>query len=791
MSFLQYHSPIEDKPSLGDRPATVKAENEPMKRVSRPISASKQFPVSKSGALLKAKRPTIPDAATLSRLKPKHIALDKERLYEEALALKMEANYFREENVKLRTKLQQLEREIDKRDGALEGMRTTTKERHFSATLQSAHLIANLKNTVKDLRTQLKAQEEEANKVKRDTRISRISELEVELRAYVDECTRLKHHLEDVMERMVQHTEDLEATGKVIDEKKALEDDLRVRTEDWEQAKKQIKQQEQTIKSANLREKELNEQIKALKSQLDKLCQSQRKVSIAEEGRLIADLAQARQELLAEKENSQSLEAEIKQLKSDLKTLQSRISKQNTESKKLSIVLKQDPSDEEDDRAMIAAIEKSTGVSLVEFVEKCSQVLTFTSIPKKKIVKSVIEAVPIVASELKLALQAVGMETTLTEVQAAIEQPAIMKDLLEVLQTPPKTQTASLNPSGNGTFRIKDDVENQIAPYFPEFKTPAEGSFDQNSPKSLPESTATALKGFAFRFQLHRIPKGKLGTTLFGEKYESREIVTSEQITKMLGSPPLSMSNLEEIEVIVKFVMECDAGLTPKNVTSWISAALEDWEVFTPSDESDFDRHISETLSRSKASFLDACLKHDLTETGNITMKSLKEICQALQFDFNSREYHYLELLFFSLNYTLDQVPYNKLIQAYAMDDSQLDSFESNRKEAGDEDLISNSERKKIVREYMELIAGELQRKSLDTRQVFRGKEGILYPDKLMAGMRTLGIPDMQERDLVVLLEALQCEDLDEYGIEMSLFEEIVSGCRGPEGRPCSAEHSL
>jgi hypothetical protein len=37
----------------------------------------------------------------------------------------------------------------------------------------------------------------------------------------------------------------------------------------------------------------------------------------------------------------------------------------------------------------------------------------------------------------------------------------------------------------------------------------------------------------------------------------------------------------------------------------------------------------------------------------------------------------------------------------------------------------------------------------------------------------------------------MQCEDIDEYGIEMSLFEEIVKGYNAPEDRSSSREHSI
>ena len=764
----------------------LKLDSDTIKRIStRPISAPKLFPASKSGTLLKAKRPALPDAVTMARLKPKHIALDKERLYEETLALKMEANCFREENVRLKTRMKQLERELDRRNETLDDFRSTAKERYFTSTLYSSHLVSNLKSTIKDLRNELKAKEEQTQKAKRDFRTSRISELEIELRVYVDECTRLKHHLEEVMGKLARQREE-EWEMQENEGKRVLQEEVKARTEDWEHAKTRIVELETTLKEANAREKGLNEQIKTLKSQYEKLCESQRKASIVEESRLIAALAQARQQLLASSEHTKTLEIQVKQLTSALESAQIRLNQQQSkEPRKFSVALRKASSDEGESREITPEKEKSTDG---EWVEKCSEVLSTAPIEKRTIVKSVLSAGTVAAEDLLTALQAAGVETSLAEAQAAAEQPAILKALLEIVHSPAGTQTASLNPSGNGTFRVKEDVEDRVAPYFPEYKTPAEVSIERAMPLPiLPEPTAKALKALEYRLQLHRIPKVKLTSALFSSFIGSERAVSRQELAKQLAEPPFNFTNAEEVDLIVKFALDGEQA-TAKDVANRLFTALEDWEVFTSADEAEFDRHISEVLSPVKSQFSEACSKRDPLSTGLITIPALKEICEELQFGLNSREYHYMELLFFSLNFTLNEVPFSKLIQAYAEDSSSVGSA---TRKPGDEESIDESEKKRILTGYMELISQELMRKSLDLRQVFHSKEGILYPDKLVAGMRTLGIPDMEDREMVVFLEALQCEDLDEYGIEMSLLEDIIQGYKESEDLRESPEHSV
>ena len=60
-----------------------------------------------------------------------------------------------------------------------------------------SHITHSLKNQVKDMRNDLKKKEEENNKLKKSLKATNIQELEVEMKLYVDECTRLRHMLEE------------------------------------------------------------------------------------------------------------------------------------------------------------------------------------------------------------------------------------------------------------------------------------------------------------------------------------------------------------------------------------------------------------------------------------------------------------------------------------------------------------------------------------------------------------------------------------------------------------------
>lgn len=45
----------------------------------------------------------------------------------------------------------------------------------------------------------MKRKDDELALIKRSTRATKLLELEVQMQAYIDECTRLKHHLEEIL----------------------------------------------------------------------------------------------------------------------------------------------------------------------------------------------------------------------------------------------------------------------------------------------------------------------------------------------------------------------------------------------------------------------------------------------------------------------------------------------------------------------------------------------------------------------------------------------------------------
>lgn len=146
---------------------------------------------------------------------------ERETLYEESMKLKMQNNMLKEENLRLKTQVQITEKEIEKRDELVENVvislnknlkcsecslkdpASPVKHKKLMAILKSS-LTNNLKKQVKDLRQEV----ETLKKDKMDKKVTKMNELQAELDAMTEECSRLRIILEENFKGMQLKSKD-------------------------------------------------------------------------------------------------------------------------------------------------------------------------------------------------------------------------------------------------------------------------------------------------------------------------------------------------------------------------------------------------------------------------------------------------------------------------------------------------------------------------------------------------------------------------------------------------------
>ena len=135
--------------------------------------------------------PLLPSSSYISRTCPKKIVTDKERLYEENLNLKQMFNYVNDENLRMRTKIQLLEKTSE----------SIKSQEPSSLNHKSFHLVDSLKSTIKDLRSEIRAKDKEIQDMKQYIRYTKMQELEADTLQYQSECFRLKEIIDELLKK--------------------------------------------------------------------------------------------------------------------------------------------------------------------------------------------------------------------------------------------------------------------------------------------------------------------------------------------------------------------------------------------------------------------------------------------------------------------------------------------------------------------------------------------------------------------------------------------------------------
>ena len=112
---------------------------------------------------------------------PKNFHLDIEKLYEQNLNIKLEYNKTCQENLKLKTKVFQLEKNAEK-----------IKNESSNPSHSKDGLIDKLKQNIRELKNQLNEKMQEIENIKKYIRYTRVQELEAEVASYRNECFRLR-----------------------------------------------------------------------------------------------------------------------------------------------------------------------------------------------------------------------------------------------------------------------------------------------------------------------------------------------------------------------------------------------------------------------------------------------------------------------------------------------------------------------------------------------------------------------------------------------------------------------
>ena len=116
----------------------------------------------------------------------------------------MISNLLKDENVKLKTKVHILESEITRKEKLVDDLLLQADTNAYGVNIANvqqsgpklkleSHLTTNLKKKIRELQQNANSKQNEVDALKRHIKSTKVAEIEVEMKLYIDECARMRH----------------------------------------------------------------------------------------------------------------------------------------------------------------------------------------------------------------------------------------------------------------------------------------------------------------------------------------------------------------------------------------------------------------------------------------------------------------------------------------------------------------------------------------------------------------------------------------------------------------------
>jgi len=191
----------------------------------------------------------------------------------------------------------------------------------------------------------------------------------------------------------------------------------------------------------------------------------------------------------------------------------------------------------------------------------------------------------------------------------------------------------------------------------------------------LEQMLATLLRHLSLRYQLHRVPSAAVPSALFGPQPDRP--VPIRDLKAVLEKAPAEVKQEREKQLLA--LMLLGLSLNEDNLAvNWdekplnagkagemLMEKLGNWEIFSESDEKEFDALTTSALTSISTDFQILCATKDSNQSGFISFEAFSSVLQSLDVHFTPRHHHYLSLLLYSQVQSLDTVSYMSLLSAY------------------------------------------------------------------------------------------------------------------------------
>lgn len=617
-----------------------------------------------------------------SKLLPKEIKIDRERLFDENQTLKLKTSEFLDENVRLKSKLSLL----------------------LQYSNDTSAKVPKLKSKIRDLQKNLLSKEGEIADLKKNIRSSKLSEKENEIDSYIDETCRLKYLLETLFEqRNSIETEEYE--NRAEDYRMEFQA-LKKENIELNQAIFQIGRGLDGLKARlgtfgkKKKKKNLKKVLKELESEAAALKNSVKsgvEIFNVRESQLFEQILQERKigsDLLI---NLQEFERIHNEQEVYIKECRKKIIISNSSSKRKFTL----PVVQEIDSPMKLGNPPRLFVKINQILKKKKMLITvFLSLIDSKntgvmsfdqFIKAILDYGKRVKNkDIQEVFQLIGISLPYVPLRH-------FEIFYEKYRYQPDFYSSSSEEEVNVLKRLTGN--SPVRPQSPLKAREPEIKFE---PRVIPvvdiKEIQHIIREIRFKMIAMSAEKNKIIKKIFGDSFDPDELMSIQDLSLEISESPLHL-NHSDSSLLARFLIEPENTKTIKeddlgkikgcirNVSKKLGKVIPDWEVFTENDEKNYEKFLKDTLTELQKQVLQKCQEVDRSDSEIIQLDLFFKILQQLDIVLNEKMQLWMQVKMYLRGHR-DEIPYVEFLKSFEPEVINLIYSESNSESGSEKDLI-------------------------------------------------------------------------------------------------------
>ncbi|OMJ66908.1 hypothetical protein SteCoe_36091 [Stentor coeruleus] len=272
--------------------------------------------------------------------------------------------------------------------------------------------------------------------------------------------------------------------------------------------------------------------------------------------------------------------------------------------------------------------------------------------------------------------------------------------------------------------------------------------------KFTPQDVQKIYQHIVLRLQSSEISRENIGKKIFPDK---KAVKNMNNCIEILMKSPLDLDKNSAILLYNYLFPSGISSLTSSQIISSFVIRLPDWVILNEEEKKVYTNVLNKIIEDNVGKILQQCKDYDIEKTGFISEIEFLKCLEGVNARIDKKFELFIKIEAYKMAEEIGKVRYLEFLNHFNTINEETDT-------------------EKIVDYYLTQVALEIRNKNTQICKVFKEKNGKVAGESFIDGLAKLGLDQINESHLALILEFLQCKDSEDLCIDLSLLENKIAG---------------